>query len=156
MQKKILILPLAALFLFAFAQSRYIGKMDAFKWMIGTWKSQTKDGTIMETWRPMTDTSYDGETTLYKKTTETVMLEKIRLVSRGNNFYYIPAVQGQNNNKSVEFRITKYDKKGFIAENPSHDFPNKITYSIKKDSLFASVEGKGKREEYKYVRVKAK
>jgi hypothetical protein len=130
--------------------------MESFKWLIGTWKTQSKDGIIMETWRPMSDTSFDGETSLYKKTTETVTLEKIRLVARGKNYYYIPVVQGQNNNRAVEFRITAYSKKGFVAENPQQDFPKRISYTIKKDSLIAFIEDGGKREDYNYVRVKEK
>ena len=154
MRKGFLFLPLAVILLFSFIQGHYENKMDSFKWLIGTWKAQSKEGIIMETWRPMTDTSFDGETTLYKKTTETVMLEKIRLVSRGKDFYYIPVVQGQNNKMPVEFRVSAYSKKGFVAENPAHDFPKKISYTLKKDSLYASVEGGGKKENYRYVRIK--
>src|SRR4051812_16275024 len=108
MRKKLILLPLLALVLFSFVSIRYEGRMDSFKWLIGTWTAQTKDGIIMETWRPMSDTSFDGETSLYKKTTETVMLEKIRLVSRGKEYFYIPIAQGQNNNKPVEFRVTSF------------------------------------------------
>jgi hypothetical protein len=160
MRKRIVTLPLAGMLvlLFSFVSFRYEGRMDSFKWLIGTWRTQTKDGTIMETWRPMTDTSFDGETSLYKKTTETVMLEKLRLVSRGKDYYYIPVMQGQNNNKAVEFRITTYSKKGFVAENPAHDFPKRISYTIKKDSLNAFVDGgasmPSKRETFNFVRVK--
>src|SRR5690349_21748153 len=102
MRKRIVLIPLV-IFFFSFISFHYEGRMDSFKWLIGTWKTQTPDGLLMETWRPMTDTSFDGETSLYKKTTETVTLEKIRLVSRGKDFYYIPVAQGQNNNKPVEF-----------------------------------------------------
>jgi len=155
MRKKLLLIPMG-LILFSFIGSRYENKMDPFKWLIGTWKSQTAEGLIMETWRPMTDTSFEGESSLYKKTTETVMLEKIRLVSRGRDYYYIPLAQGQNNNRPVEFRLTSFSKKGFMAENPSHDFPKRISYTIKKDSLYAFVDDgpSGKRKDYNYVRVK--
>jgi hypothetical protein len=137
------------------------GKMDGFKWLIGTWKMQTDKGIIMETWLPVDDSSFSGESTLYKPTTEVVTLERVNLVCRENSYYYIPVAAGQNENKPVSFRLTAITKTGFTAENPEHDFPKRINYHlIKKDSLHAYIDGgpsmKEKRSDYYFLRVKTK
>ena len=138
----------------------YKDKMESFKWLIGSWSMSNKSEVIMETWVPMSDTSFEGESTKYnKRTTETVPLEKIRLVCRNNEYFYIPVAQGQNKNQPTEFKITSFNKKGFTAENPAHDFPKRISYVLtRKDSLHAFVDGdpskSTKRLDYYYARVK--
>ncbi len=150
----------ASLMAFTDAGPGDAGKMDSFKWLIGSWSMESKNELIIETWRPMTDTSFEGESTRYnKKTTETVPLEKIRVVSRDKEYFYIPVAQGQNKNGPTEFKITSFNKNGFMAENPSHDFPKRISYTLsKKDSLHAFIDAgsqKGsKRSDYYFARVK--
>ena len=138
----------------------YEDKMESFKWLVGSWSMNKNNQLIIETWIPMNDTSFDGESTMYnKQTTETVPLEKIRLVCRNKEYFYIPVAQGQNQNQATEFKITSYNKKGFIAENPAHDFPKRISYVLlKKDSLHAFIDAgpskTAKRLDYYYERVK--
>jgi len=138
----------------------YEDKMGSFKWLVGSWSMNGKNELIVETWVPMSDTSFEGESTKYnKKTTETVPLEKIRLVYRNKEYYYIPVAKGQNNNQSTVFKITSVSKKGFTAENPAHDFPKRISYVLTgKDSLHAFIDGgpgkPTKRSDYYYARVK--
>ncbi len=142
------------------AKTFYDDKMEPFKWLIGSWSMSDKNKLIIETWLPATDSSFEGESTMYnKKTTETVALEKIRLVCRNKEYFYIPVAKGQNENQPTEFKITSFSKKGFTAENPKHDFPKRIAYVlIKKDSLHAFIDGgpamKAKRSDYYYARVK--
>lgn len=138
----------------------YEDKMGSFKWLVGSWSMNSTNALIIETWVPMSDTSFEGESTKYnKKTTETVPLEKVRLVCRNKEYFYIPVARGQNKNQPIEFKITSVSKKGFAAENPSHDFPKRITYVLKgKDSLHAFIDGgpalPSKRSDYYYARVK--
>ncbi len=142
-----------------FVNRTHEDKMGSFKWLVGTWVMNGPQGRIMETWLPMSDSILSGQSTLYKKTSETVPLEQVKLVCRGKDFFYIPVAQGQNNNKPVEFKITSYSKNKFTAENPDHDFPKRITYILfKKDSLHAYIDGgaklPGKRSDYYYARYK--
>jgi hypothetical protein len=110
----------------------------------------------METWLPMSDSSFSGQSTLYKKTTETVPQETIQLICRNKQYYFIPTLPGKN---PVEFRITTFNKNGFTAVNPDHDFPKRIIYTqFKKDSLHAVVDGgaaqPGKRQDYYFGKFK--
>jgi hypothetical protein len=134
----------------------YQEKLSSFKWLVGTWVANTPQGKYMETWLPMSDTSYAGDVILYKKTTETVNLESIQLVKRNKDLYYIATIKDQNGSKTVEYKVSSFSKNSFVAENPGHDFPRKISYILfKKDSLHAIVEGGSrKRIDYYYGKVK--
>jgi hypothetical protein len=68
-------------------------------------------------------------------------LEKIHLAFRNGNYYYIPTVKNQNGEQPVEFKITSNNETGFVAENPLHDFPKRISYTlVNKDSIHAVID----------------
>ena len=138
----------------------YEDKMASFKWLIGSWAMNSKNELIVETWIPMSDSIIEGESMKFnKKTSETVPLEKMRLICRNKEFFYIPMKEGQQNNQPVEFKIISFSKKGFTAVNQAHDFPKRIIYDLfKKDSLHAFIDAgpgkKVKRVDYYYARTK--
>lgn len=117
--------------------------MHSFDWLIGKWKMETKKGIIYEKWKSSNDSTLSGKSMLVKNTTgDTVFLEKIQLVYRNKEYFYIPVAEGQNNNQPVEFKLTSHNETGFVAENPEHDFPKRIIYNlITKDSIHAVVDG---------------
>lgn len=117
-------------------------KLKSFSWLIGSWKMETKRGAIYEKWDVANDSSFSGESYIIRTTRETVPLEKIQLVRRGNEYFYIPVARGQNNDQPVKFTITNFNESGFVAENPGHDFPKRITYKlVTKDSIHAYIDG---------------
>ncbi len=136
-------------------------KMQSFSWMNGSWKMNTGRGVITEKWNPLDDSTMTGESRMTRSNGESMLLEKIRLTFRGNDYYYIPVVQGQNNEQPVLFRITSHNESGFVAENQEHDFPKRITYTaVNRDSIHAFIDGgpslPGKRSDFYYSRIKAK
>ena len=83
-----------------------------------------------------------GKSVFVKNETDSTVLENIMLTYRDNKYYYIPTAKGQNDNKPVSFEITFFNEKGFVAENPEHDFPKRITYQlINTDSIHAFIDG---------------
>ena len=133
--------------------------IQSFNWLIGTWKMNTQRGVIHEKWNAFNDSTLTGESTITRHTGETFLQEKLELAFRGKDYYYIPATQGQNNNQPVPFRITSHSEKGFVAENPEHDFPKRIIYNrVNKDSIHAYIDGgpdlPAKRADFYYSRVK--
>jgi hypothetical protein len=133
--------------------------MESFKWMIGTWKMNTRRGAIMETWISYNDSTMAGESFIVKMTGGTTILEKLELVCRNKEYFYIPTVQGQNENKPVKFMITSHSETGFVAENPEHDFPKRITYKlVNTDSVHAFIDDglsvPVKRSDFYYSRQK--
>jgi hypothetical protein len=134
-------------------------KIQSFNWLIGTWKMDTKRGVIHEKWNADNDSTLSGESTITRSTGETVLREKLEFAYRGKDYYYIPTVQGQNNDQPVPFRITSHSEKGFVAENPEHDFPKRIVYDlVTSDSIHAFIDGgpelAGKRADFYYSKIK--
>jgi hypothetical protein len=72
---------------------------------------------------------------------DTVFQERMTIRQDGRDIYYLPMVKDQNDGKPVEFKMTSALGDEFIFENPSHDFPQKITYRHAGDSLLAEISG---------------
>jgi|KBSSwiS6_1023812.scaffolds.fasta_scaffold00284_20 hypothetical protein len=137
----------------------YTNKMQSFKWIAGSWTTNVKRGAIMETWILLNDSTMVGESILIKSTYGTEPLENVRLVCRNNEYFYCPTAHGQNNEKEVKFKITSFTDSSFIAENPEHNFPKRISYiRINSDSVHAFVDGgpsnTSRRSDFHYSRYK--
>jgi hypothetical protein len=128
-------------------------QQQRFGWLSGTWKM--KDKPVYEEWKPAQDGTLLGFS--YRvKGADTVAMEQIKLTYDGSRYHYIPDVAGDQG--AVDFVITPSGKQGFIAENPTHDFPKVIRYQLVQrgnvDFIEASIEGNGKVIVYEYERVK--
>ena len=124
------------------AGERKISKLDSFNWILGNWYMQKKSGLITESWQKSNDSTFNGNSYLIKTTGEKMLLENIELVYRQQQLLYIPTTANQNNQQPVRFTITSHTNESFTAENPEHDFPKRITYTmINKDSLHAVTDG---------------
>jgi len=149
-------LPMLTAFLTLISCGNGPGNLDEFKIFHGRWIMNAGDVFILESWEPYNDTLLEGRS--YKISgTDTILTETIRLVIRNNEILYIPTVMDQNNGQSVEFRLTSSKGKTYIFENPSHDFPSKITYDFKNgNNLNAKIEGllNGKKETIPFNFVK--
>lgn len=147
------------LLLLAFAGPAADQDVKPFKWLEGSWTMKTKRGMIKETWKPGTDTTLQGESRMLYPGGEEKLLETLTLLYAEGNYYYVSKVNGQNNNEAVSFRITSYHEQGFVAENPGHDFPKRISYTlVGKDSVHAYIDGgasmPAKRSDFYYSRLK--
>ena len=116
-------------------------KIKTADWLIGNWENQLEQGTLSESWEKANDSTFNGKS-FFIKDKDTLNNETIVLSQKGNDLFYIPVVQGQNNNEPVIFKMTKADAKQLVFENPKHDFPQKITYTkITADSIVAAISG---------------
>jgi hypothetical protein len=135
-------------------------KIDSFKWLVGSWTMKKKNGSsIMENWQHLNDSTLGGESLNFSMTGQSKVLENLTLAYQSGTYYYISKVNGQNNNESVKFKITSHSEKEFVAENPEHDFPKRITYQlINKDSIHAFIDGgpamPDKKSDFYYSRYK--
>lgn len=108
-----------------------------FDFLLGDWeRTNTKPGVVtMEHWIIKSPTEYSGHSyTLEKK--DTTFQEHLSLVRENNQ--WILKVAGPNETP-VSFEVTGFSPISFTAENPTHDFPKKITYSYFDDTLSAKV-----------------
>jgi hypothetical protein len=98
------------------------GQQKEFEWLIGTWQEEGKQA--FEVWTK-TDDFLSAES--YKmKDGNRIVTEENKIIKKGNDFFYVPDVAGPQG--PIEFKITSFDKNSFTAENPAHDFPQKIIY----------------------------
>lgn len=120
-----------------------------FKWLQGTWERQdTKPGsTAVESWEKMTNLGFQG-LGVTMKGPDTVFVEKLSIVEKGNAFYYVAEVS--HNPEPTYFKITSSSKTGFVCEKPDHDFPKKIEYQFKGDLLTVVISGDGKEIPFKF------
>jgi len=84
----------------------------------------------LEIWVKIDDATLHGSG-LKLSGTDSILLERIELVSRENQIFYIPTVPDQNNALPVPFKLVQSEGNKFIFENPEHDFPQRITYHFK-------------------------
>lgn len=132
--------------------------VNRFNWLNGSWAMKTDDGTVTEQWKPMNDSLMEGVSDFIKGDS-VIPFETIKIIRRDTSFYYEAKAAGQNNDQPVEFKLTAFSDTGFVAENPQHDFPKRITYKlVNKDSIHAFVDGgpslPDKRSDFYYSRNK--
>ena len=140
MKKAILILILALTFTFC-GKSKEVSKIVDADWLLGKWENNSKDGYLLETWKKVNDSVYDGES-YFMKGKDTLHFEKIQMKQKGEELFYISTVKGQNNDKPITFKHNDSIEKKLVFENPKNDFPQKIAYSkITKDSIFIQISG---------------
>lgn len=133
--------------------------VSPFRWLEGSWTMKVKRGMITETWQANNDSSLLGISKMITLAGDERVMENLELMYTAGNFYYVSTVCGQNNNQPVSFVITSYSEKSFVAENPEHDFPRRIGYTlVNKDSIHAFIDGgpamPDKKSDFYYSRTK--
>jgi hypothetical protein len=127
-----------------------IAEATDFDWLKGSWELKTSKGIVYESWSRLNASTLKGIS--YKLSgSDTIVLETVHLSLFSSGWVYIPLVTGQNDGKTVTFRITYVDKEAFVAENPDHDFPKKITYARTGTHLDATISGDGKEIRYPFT-----
>lgn len=114
--------------------------LNKSQWLVGTWEIQSPQGIYYEAW------SYQNDSLLLGKSfavdgKDTQYFESIEIREEGGNLFYIPTVDGENNNLPVRFKLTE-SAPALIFENSKHDFPQRIRYEqLSSDSLIAEISG---------------
>ena len=75
----------------------------------------------------------------------TVQFEFMRIQQEEGAVYLMATPSGQ---REARFKLTKASAREVVFENPTHDFPQRITYKLEgKDSLVARISGMSKGKE---------
>ncbi len=137
--KKILILtPIISLFMFS-CQS----EINKANWLIGNWEHTSEEGKFNEKWIQIDNNSLLGKS-YFVVENDTVFSERVNLVQRGKDLFYVVEIPTEPSAGVTEFKLTSSSVNQLVFENPENDFPKKITYNrIHKDSLFAEISGGG-------------
>lgn len=123
-------------------------------WLAGHWQTRGGATTTDEVWLAPADGLMTGmsRTRGGKKP----LFEFVRLEQRGDAVYYIAQPRGA---APVEFTLVHGDAQQFRAENPGHDFPQRIIYELRGDDAIdarieGTVNGKLREERWQYFRVR--
>jgi TolB protein len=114
--------------------------IDRAAWLAGCWEQRSPNRLTMEMWMPPAGGTMMGasRTTIGGATRE---YEQLRLHTAGDTLIYTALPSSQ---RQTDFRSTSVSPTAIVFENPTHDFPRKITYRrVGEDSIVARVEGPG-------------
>jgi len=115
--------------------------IQSANWLIGRWEKTTDQGTLSETWKQDSDSSFVGAS-YFVSGNDTLFSESICLVEMDGGLHYIPTVSDQNEEKPVVFTLIHSTTNKLVFENHKHDFPQNIRYTHNNDSLIAVISGK--------------
>lgn len=140
-QKTTLLLLLLAIVSCKKTETTEKDQIKSANWLLGKWSAKMDHGALSESWKQINDSTFQAES-FFIKGKDTLHSESITLQQKGENLFYNATVKGQNEDKAVAFKLTSKTEKQLVFENPKHDYPQKITYTlINKDSLVASISG---------------
>lgn len=127
--------------------------IDKINWLVGFWnRTNVKEGrSAHERWEKVSDYELNGWGVSFRGV-DTSFVEKLRIVSKDNELYYVADVS--ENAAPVYFKFTALSENDFTCENSEHDFPKKIQYLLKGDSLKAITSGDGKELIFEFVKIK--
>jgi hypothetical protein len=129
------------LVLLAFMPLQQKDVFTQLKQLNGNWKMETAKRTIHEDWTVTGEKEMSSKSYILRGT-DTVILEKVKLMENAGGIFYVPAVADQNQGKPVPFKLVSAEQMKFVFENKEHDFPQRIIYHlVSKDSIHAWIEG---------------
>jgi Domain of unknown function (DUF6265) len=122
-------------------------------WLQGCWQAVSADQTVEEQWMAPRGGSMVGSGRTVRGDTLTEY-ELVVIRERGEGLVYVAHPSGQ---PSAEFASSSVSEGRVVFENPAHDFPQRIGYERRGNSLQAWVEGtkdgRSRRIEFAYLRT---
>lgn len=111
--------------------------------LVGQWQAQTKKSVINESWRKVSEHSFEGLGQTHDLSGVLKDSEELRLVQMQGNVFYLAKVK--HNPLPVAFTLISCQNNRFRFENKNHDFPKQLDYQLlAADSLQVDVsDGKG-------------
>lgn len=123
--------------------------------MIGKWRQEEQAGESFENWTAADDKMIGFAYSVADATGDTVFAEKLHIERRPDGLHYVADVP--QNPLPVAFKLTRFATGQATFENPGHDFPQRIDYKLRNDTLQAIVSGiangKAIRNDLNMVRV---
>ena len=117
-------------------------ELEKASFLIGNWQKTDSTGTLEEIWKTENDSTYLASSYFVQNKKDTLHSEQIELIENNKNLIYKATIKGENNNQPVAFQLTDADDSLLVFENPKHDYPQKITYTLQKNNtLKATISG---------------
>lgn len=117
------------------------GKISRFNWLNGYWIMKQDSTGATENWKQVNDTLMEGSSANIKGDS-IIPFETVKLYQNGTDYFYDVKSSLNATEPVVSFKMTSFTDTSFIVENPQHDFPKRIGYTlINKDSIYAFIDG---------------
>lgn len=136
-------------------QSVAIEQLQQLEWLLGRWERSDlhqsgRQG--IEIWERRSPTAFIGHGVLLQNR-DTLFQERLRLLVKDRQLYFVADVA--HNKASVFFKIQSADQQHFACENPTHDFPKTIRYTLQSEgALQATASGNGNKQEFLFRKIK--
>ena len=122
------------------ANAQSCASITALNIIVGEWMQQDVKGTTKETWKKISDKTFEGKGQVFDGAGKIQSVETLRLVEMSGEIFYIAKVD--DNEFPTAFKLTECSTSRFVFENSKHDFPKKLTYDFRdQDNLLVSVMG---------------
>ena len=131
-----------------------IGKRVSLNWVIGNYTLKSEYGNYYENWEKIDSMSYYGlGYFMDSENVDTLFRQRMKLLQLPDGVFMFFNVKNQNDNKDVEFRLTKCDNNVYTFENAFRDYPSIVTYRILTDTTINVVmngfkNGKERKEDF--------
>jgi len=115
-----------------------------FNWLVNNWErtNEAEGRETYEDWKRISLTEYAGSGYTLENG-KRIFEETMRLFKTDTT--WVLEVSGPNE-QPISFTVTDYNAISFKAENPEHDFPKLIRYSIFDETLSALVSDGGEQQ----------
>lgn len=118
------------------ADFKYLDQLE------GSWVMRTRQSIIAENWTRLNDSCWQGQSWRIVGRDSTLEAS-MQLLRAADGIYFIPLITGQLHSQPLRLKVRVLKPIGFVAENLSYDFPQKVIYRFKgADELDARFYGK--------------
>ena len=105
--------------------------ISAMAWLAGTWRMSDQGFSIEERWTPAAGDAMLAVSRTVKGN-RMIAFEFLRIVERNGGLVYIAQPNGR---PPTEFVLTAVSRQSATFENPTHDFPKMIQYTLRADGV---------------------
>lgn len=142
---------LSSFFLSAQPDALTAKDFERLQWLEGVWnRTGMKPGhSAHEVWEKSSAHEYTG-LGVSLRGSDTTFVEKLKILLNNEGIYYVADVP--ENQQPVYFKFTSITDSTFVCENPDHDFPRKISYSLEGRGLKARISGGEKTIDFVFER----
>jgi hypothetical protein len=125
--------------------------ISAMAWLAGAWRMGDQTFSIEERWTPAAGDAMLAVSRTVKGN-RMVAFEFLRIVERNGGLVYIAQPNGR---PPTEFVLTGVTKQSATFENPKHDFPRMIQYTLRADGMLEArvSDGGQKGESFVFTRM---
>ena len=111
-------------------------RLDTASWLLGEWMATDPGRTVTESWHAASPDTFEG-TGVTRSTSDgrVIESESLRLVRMADAVFYVAKVA--HNPHPVSFRLVECPPHRLVFENPSHDFPRRLEYTLAEDGTLA-------------------